>query len=360
MKSIHKATTAFLALCLGISLVLPGGPARGQDKLQVVTTLTTYADMAREIAGDLAEITPAADGRENVHHIQPKPSLVILVKRADMLVTTGLDLEMWLPSLLDKANNPRVASGAPGFVSVSDGIDLLDIPESLSRSEGESHKYGNHHIWTEPSNGVTIARNILRGFKRVDPTNAATYQANFDAWVEKLMRAYVGDELVDLLGVELLVDLDRTGELWDFIDTQSFQETPLKDRLGGWLEQGLAMRDQQMICYHKQWSYFSRSFGVDCGVFVEPKPGIPPSPRHVAKVISDVRHMHIPVLLAVNYYDQDQIHMVAERTGARAVIVPLSVDGAPGTGSFIDLVDYWVNHLSEAFESVRANDSSTP
>lgn len=360
MKSLHRKTAAFLALCLGISLALPGAPARGQDKLRVVTTLTTYADMAREIAGDLAEITPAADGRENVHHIQPKPSLVILVKRADMLVTTGLDLEMWLPSLLDKANNPKVASGAPGFVSVSNGIDLLDIPESLSRSEGESHKYGNHHIWTDPANGVIIARNILNGFKRVDPTNAATYQANFDAWVEKLMRAYVGDELVDLLGVELLADLDRTGELWEFIDTQSFQGAPLKDRLGGWLKQGLAMRDQQMICYHKQWSYFSRSFGVSCAVYVEPKPGIPPSPRHVAQVINDVRNMHIPVLLAVNYYDQDQIQMVAQRTRARAVVVPLSVEGAPGTGSFIDLMSYWVTQLSDAFQAVRANDGSNP
>lgn len=360
MNRMDRGKAISAALVLGLLLALPGEVLQGQEKLQVVTSLTTYADIAREIAGDRAEVTPVADGRENIHHVQPKPSLVLLVKRADMLVTTGLDLEMWLPSLLDKANNPKVASGAPGFVSVSNGIDLLDIPESLSRSEGDSHKFGNHHIWTEPANGVVIARNILNGFKRVDPAHAELYQANFDAWVEKLMRAYVGDELVDLLGVELLVDLDRTGELWDFIDTQSFQGTPLKERVGGWLEKGLAMRDQEMICYHKQWSYFSRSFGVNCAVFVEPKPGIPPSPRHVAQVINDVRDMHIPVLLAVNYYDQDQIQMVAHRTGATPVVVPMSVDGAPGTGSFIDLMDYWVTRLSDAFETVRANDGSNP
>lgn len=358
MNSMHRGITTWVTSFLALFLVLPGSLLTGQEKLNVVTSLTTYADIAREIAGDRAEVIPAADGRENVHHVQPKPSLVLLVKRADMLVTTGLDLEMWLPSLLDKANNPKVASGAPGFVSVSTGIDLLDIPESLSRSEGESHKFGNHHIWTNPTNGRIIARNILNGFKRVDPANAEFYQANFDAWVERLMRAYVGDELVELLGVELLVELDRTGELWDFIDTQSFQGAPLKDRLGGWLKQGQAMRDQEMICYHKQWSYFSRSFGVKCAVFVEPKPGIPPSARHVAQVISDVRDMHIPVLLAVNYYDQDQIEMVANRTGARAVMVPLSVDGAPGTGSFIDLMGYWVTRLSDAFASIRANDGS--
>jgi len=359
MKQIIE-NTAFLSLLFVLFTALWPEALPGQDRLRVVASLTTYADIASEIGGDRAEVTPVADGRENIHHVQPKPSLVLLVKRADMLITTGLDLEMWLPSLLDKANNPRVASGAPGFVSASNGMELLDVPESLSRAEGDSHKYGNHHIWTEPANGVVIARNILNGFKKVDPANADFYRANFEAWVERLMRAYVGDELVDLLGVDLIVELDRTGELWDFIDSQSFQDTPLKTRMGGWLEQGRAMRGRQMICYHKQWSYFSRSFGVNCAVYVEPKPGIPPSPRHVAKVINDVRDMRIPVLLAVNYYDQDQIRMVAERTGARPVIVPMSVDGAPGTGTFIDLMSYWVTQLSDAFGSLQTIDGSNP
>jgi len=339
---------------------IPGNRAEAQEKLQVVASITTYADIARHIGGDLAEVISVSDGRENIHHVQPKPSLVLQVKRADMLVTTGLDLEMWLPALLDKANNPRVVSGAPGFVSVSSGIALLDIPESLSRSEGDSHKFGNHHIWTEPANGVVIARNILNGYKRVDPENQAVYQANFDAWVERLMQAYVGEDLVDLLGVELLLELDRTNELWDFISTQEFQGAPLMDRLGGWLQQAMPIRGQEMICYHKQWSYFTRSFGVGCAVYVEPKPGIPPSPKHVAKVIHDVREMNIPVLLAVNYYDQDQIQMVADRTGAVPVIVPMSVEGAPETDTFIDLVSLWVNRLTDAFAAVNASDSFSP
>lgn len=340
-----------LLVTAALLLVVSASPAVAQDKLQVVASMTTYADIAQEISGDLADVVSVADGRENIHHVQPKPSLVLLVKRADMLITTGLDLEMWLPSLMDKANNPAVASGAPGFVSVSNGIDLLDIPASLSRAEGDSHKFGNHHIWTEPANIVVIGRNILAGFKRVDPANSDRYQANFDAWLDRLLRAYVGADLLEMLGAELILDLDRTGELWDFVSTQEFQGAPLADRLGGWLGKTAPIRGQGMICYHKQWSYFTRSFGIGCAVYVEPKPGIPPSPRHVAKVINDVRDMNIPVLLAVNYYDQDQIRMVAERTGATPVIVPMSVDGAPGTEDFIGLMSNWVDQISSAFAS---------
>ena len=348
MKTTREIYRSLLApLVLGVLLVSPS--LQAQDKLRIITTLTTYADITRAIAGDRAEVTPIADPNENVHHVQPKPSLVMLAKRADMLVTTGLDLELWLPPLMDKANNPRIASGSPGFVAVSPGIKMLDVPQTLSRSEGDSHVFGNHHIWTEPANALVIGRNILTGLRRLDPANADYYEERFAAWRESLMRAYVGDELVELLGTELLVDMDREGELWPFLNSQSYQGRPLIERVGGWLRQTMPIRDQEMICYHKQWSYFTRSFGVKCVEYVEPKPGIPPTPRHVARVIRTIGDRNIPVLLAVSYYDRDQIETVAERTGAKAVIVPLSVDAAPNTETFIDLMSLWVNELTRAF-----------
>ena len=149
MNSKPSIIRRVLTVAVSLLLVVSTSSLTAQDKLKVVASMTTYADIASRISGDLAEVISIADGRENLHHVQPKPSLVLHVKRADMLVTTGLDLEMWLPALMDKANNPAVASGAPGFVSVSNGIELLDVPESLSRSEGDTHKFGNHHIWTE-------------------------------------------------------------------------------------------------------------------------------------------------------------------------------------------------------------------
>lgn len=333
----------------GMALAFQTYSLHAQDRLRVITTLTTYADIVRQIGGDRVDVTPIADRSENPHHVQPKPSLVMLAKRADMLVTTGLDLEMWLPSLLDKANNPRIASGTPGFVAVSPGIKLLDIPETLSRAEGESHIFGNHHIWTEPANGVIIGRNILAGLKRLDPEHAAEYDERYADWVERLMRAYVGDELVDLLTVDVLVDLDRDGELWGFLNSQSYQGAPLIGRAGGWLKKTMPIRNQQMICYHKQWSYFTRSFGLSCAEYIEPRPGIAPTPRHVARVVDTIREKRIPVLAAVTYYARDQIEMVAQRTGSRTAVVGLNVGAVPNTETFIDLVQHWVDTFTEAF-----------
>lgn len=338
-----------VAVIGAIVILTPQNPVRAQDRLNVVTSLTTYADFVRQIAGDRADVTAIAEATENIHHVQPKPSLVMIAKRADMLVTTGLDLEMWLPALLDKANNPRIASGAPGFVAAAPGVRLLDVPETLSRSEGDSHVFGNHHIWTEPSSAITIGRNILAGLQRVDPDHAAEYEQRYHTWVERVMRAYAGNELVELLTTDVLVDMDREGELWSFLNTQEFQGSPLVERVGGWLGQTLPLRDKEMICYHKQWSYLTRSFGLSCVEYVEPRPGIPPTPRHVARVIRTIGDRNIPVLLAVNYYDRDQIETVAERTGATAVIIPMNVGGAPNTDTYIDMISLWMNELTSGF-----------
>jgi zinc/manganese transport system substrate-binding protein len=334
-----------------IVLRLPTLPA--QEPLRVVASLTTYADITRQIAGDRASVVALADGAENPHFVQPRPSLVLDVRRADMLVTTGLDLELWLPPLLDRANNPRIASGAHGFVAVATGMRLVEIPTTVSRTEGDTHIYGNPHVWTEPANAVVIARNILTGLKRLDPEGGPYYDARFAAWKERLMRAYVGDELVTMLGTDLLADLDGEGRLWGYLSQERYQGRPLSDRLGGWLARGRVFRGREMVCYHKEWSYFSRSFGVTCVTFIEPKPGIPPTPGHVASVIALMQERHIPVLLSTNYFDRQQVRMVAERTGATAVILPSNVGGAPGTDTYLDLVTLWVNELARAFERGR-------
>jgi ABC-type Zn uptake system ZnuABC Zn-binding protein ZnuA len=327
---------------------------RGQQK-KVVASLTTYAAIAREIAGDRVEITSLAEGPEDPHFVQPKPSLALAMRRADLLITTGLDLEMWMPALMDKANNPRIASGSDGFVAVATGIGLVEIPETVSRAEGDTHIYGNPHVWNEPANALIIGENIATGLKRVDPDNTAAYDAGFAAWKDKLMRAYVGDELVDILGVDLVADLDRGGELWTFLSAQSYQGRPLTERASGWLGQLAPYRGREMVCYHKAWSYFARAYGVPCIEYIEPKTGIPPTPRHVAHVISLINERNIPVLLAAAHFPRDQVEMVARRTGATAVIVPASVRGAPNTETFIDLMSLWVSQLAEAFARADAS-----
>jgi ABC-type Zn uptake system ZnuABC Zn-binding protein ZnuA len=317
--------------------------------VKVVTSLTTYAAIAREIVGDRGQVSAIATGDENPHYVQPKPSFVPLLANADLFVTTGLDLELWVPALLDKAGNSKVTEGGPGYVAAYSGIPLLDIPTSYSRSQGDIHVFGNPHIWTEPLNGVQIARNILTGLKRVAPENADYFTAREKDFEDRVYRALYGDELVTILGGQTLADLDRQGKLFDFLNQRRYKGAPLADRLGGWLKQGKVFRGSEMACYHKEWDYFSREFGIPCVDYIEPKPGIPPTPKHVRELIELMQQRHVRVLLSPGYFDHNQIRQVAERTGAKAVVVPSNVGGAPGVNNFFDLINTLVGSLAQAY-----------
>jgi len=319
------------------------------DRVKVVTSLTTYASIARDVVGDRGTVTSIATGDENPHYVQPKPSFVPALGEADLFVTTGLDLELWVPALLDKANNPKVTEGGPGYVAAYAGIDLLDVPTSFSRAQGDIHVFGNPHIWTAPLNAVQIARNILTGLKRVSPENADYFSQREKDFEDRMYRALFGDELVKLLGGSTLADLDRQGKLLDFLKTKPYQGVALINRLGGWLKEAMPFRGKAVACYHKEWDYFSHEYGVPCGDYIEPKPGIPPTPRHVLEVINEMRAQHIAVLLSTNYYDHEQVMEVAQKTGAKAVIVPSNTGGAPGINSYFDLMNLWISELGRAF-----------
>src|SRR5881628_149920 len=180
-------------------------PTVGPVKL--VTSLTTYAAIAREIVGDRGIVSSIAVGTENPHYVQPKPSFVPTLSGADLFVTTGLDLELWVPALLDKAGNTKVTEGGPGYVAAYAGIPLLDVPSSFSRTQGDIHVFGNPHIWTDPMNAVQIARNILTGLRRVSPENAEYFSGREKDFEDRIYRALFGDELVKLLGAQTLADL---------------------------------------------------------------------------------------------------------------------------------------------------------
>ena len=328
-----------------------GNPAPPADKVKVVTSLSTYAVIAREIVGDRGEVTSIGGGYDNPHYVEPKPSFVPALASADVFVTTGLDLELWVPALLDKANNPKVTEGGPGYVAAYAGIDLLDVPASYSRSQGDIHVFGNPHIWTGPLNGVQIARNILTGLRRVSPQNADFFTAQEKDFEDRMYRALYGDALVKLLGGPALAQLERQGKLIDFLSSKQYQGASLISRLGGWLREAMPFRGKQMVCYHKEWDYFSREFAIPCVDYIEPKPGIPPTPSHVQEVIVEMKEQHIPVLFSGNYYDRSQIQEVAARTGAKAVIVPGNAGGAPGINTYFDLINDWVSELAAAFGS---------
>src|ERR671932_1490603 len=182
-----------LITVLGTPSPLPRFPA---SPPKIVTSLTTYGAIAREIVGDKGTVTSIAQGDEDPHFVQPKPSFVAVLRDADLFVTTGMDLELWVPALLDRAGNRKIIDGAPGYVAAFKGIDLLEVPTSLSRAQGDIHVDGNPHIHTDPVNGIIIARNILAGLQRVSPENGSFYAQREQDFEKRVLEATMGTTLV--------------------------------------------------------------------------------------------------------------------------------------------------------------------
>jgi ABC-type Zn uptake system ZnuABC Zn-binding protein ZnuA len=350
-------TACMLALALGHRTVPaqtePGSSENDTVTIRLVATLPDYAWAAREIGGPRVEVHSIARGNQDPHFVRPRPSYTTLVQRANLFVTTGLDLELWVPTILDAAGNRNVLEGADGYVAAWPGIKLLEIPDSLSRSEGDVHIYGNPHIHTDPLNMVAIARNILAGLRKVDPEGAAFYEEREKALENRLHRRLFGGELVNLLGGETLARLAQAGRLRSFLAGKEYPRgsgRTLDGKLGGWLKQAEPLRGVKLIGYHRNWIYFATRFDLDVVGHVEPKPGIPPTPRHVESLIDLIRNRGIRVILTSNYFDPVKPQVIAERTGARVVIVPLSTDGEEGVVGYEALIDTWITRLLEAFE----------
>jgi len=202
-------------------------------KIKVVTTFSDFASITKEIGGDLVDVDYLSYGDQDPHFVPPKPSLALKLKNADLLISTGLDLEMWLTTLQDKARNKNIMDGAVGFVTVSPGIDILQKPDagSLSRTEGDVHVLGNPHIHTSPLNWIPISENICIGLKRVDPVHADIYEKNQKIFVDKVDRALFGDALVDLFGGRQLETLLQNGTLFEFLEND-YEGEKLVNKLG--------------------------------------------------------------------------------------------------------------------------------
>jgi zinc/manganese transport system substrate-binding protein len=333
-----------------LALLAAAAPATPPRPVKVVTTQTTYAAIAREILGDRGTASSIGQGDEDPHFIQPRPSFVPELRDADLFVTTGMDLELWVPALLDRANNANVREGGKGYVAAYQGIRVMEIPSNTSRSQGDIHVDGNPHIQGDPINAIIIARNILAGLGRVAPEDAPYFTQREQDFETRVLNATFGEELVRILTPATLFGLANSDRLEEFLQ-RPYQGRPLAARLGGWMGALRPYSGRAMVCYHKEYSYFSRRFNIACAEYVEAKPGIPPTPRHVQDVIQLMRDRHIPVVMAANFYDHNEINEVAQRTGATAVIVPENTDGAPGVHTYFDLMNAWVSSLARAFAS---------
>ncbi len=278
--------------------------------LKVVTTTMDLKSITEMIGGNKVSVLSIATGYQNPHFVDPKPSYIINLSNADVFVTVGLDLETgWSPQLLASSRNSKIQKGSPGYVDASEGVGLLQVPSSLNRGEGDIHIYGNPHYWLDPLNGKVIARNIANGLERVDPANKAFYEANLAAFNAN-------------------------------VDT----------KLKGWAAKLAPYRGTKLIAYHNEWVYFETRFGLQIVDFMEPKPGIPPSPSQLVKVIREIQADKIKVIVSSPYFTTSSSDVVAKQTGVKVLTLATSAGAFPTVKNYFDVFDYDIDQLTEALK----------
>ncbi len=294
------------AVCLAATLLTP---AAGLAELKVVATTSEYGALAKEIGGSRVTVTTIAKPTEDPHFVDARPSQIVAMNRADVLIEGGAELEIgWLPPLLDGARNPRILVGAPGHVVASEGIQLLDIPAAADRSQGDTHLAGNPHFMLDPENARIVATHLARVFTALDPAGKSAFAANLAA----------------------------------------FDSRARPPRCSEWSAALAPFRGRQIVTYHPTWRYFCRRFGLEANTFLEPKPGIPPSPPHLAAVIAKMAAENIRVLLLEPYQPRKTAESVAAHNGARVVDVCQFPGALPGTATYLDLIDTNVKRIAQA------------
>ncbi len=281
-----------------------------QAKINVVATLPDYAAIAREIGGDNVDVTVLAKPTEDPHFVDARPSFVVKLRQADVLIDGGAELEIgWLPPLLQNARNPKIELGQPGRVQASVGIRLMEVPEQLTRAAGDVHAMGNPHFMVDPIIAKAVAQHIANAFSTADPAHAADYQAN-----EKKFEATINAKLQE------------------------------------WGAKLLPYRGQSLVAYHDSWVYFAHRFGFNINIFLEPKPGIPPSPSHLAEVIAQMKAQKIKVIIVEPYHNRKIAEKVAQSTGAKVVEFAQFPGALPNTDTYVKLIDALVNNLAAALK----------
>ena len=293
-------TLLFTALLLNTFLFAKAGA------IKVVTTTTDMRSITELIGGNKVSVTSIATGYQNPHFVDPKPSYIIGLSNADLFVTVGLDLETgWSPQLLASSRNTKIQRGSPGYVDASIGIPLLQVPTSANRAEGDIHIYGNPHYWLDPLNGKIIAKNIADGLERVDPSNKTFYETNLKNF----------DNQID---------------------------AKMKD----WQTKMTPFRGTKLIAYHNEWVYFETRFGLKIVDFMEPKPGIPPTPSQLVKVINEIKSNNIKVIISSPYFTTSSSDLVSKQTGAKELTLATSVGAFSSVKNYFDLFDYDISQLT--------------
>jgi len=301
---------SFLRWMLALAIILAAAPAFAD--LRVATSLTDLASVAESVGGRHVTVMSLCKGYEDPHFVPAKPSLMKAIQNADVFVSVGLELDGgWLPLVLPGSRNPKIQPGTPGFVDASEGIDVLEKPTgTVSRAEGDVHPLGNPHYYLDPKNLEIVAAHLAAVFSALDPANAADYSANARAFGDRMEGA-----------------------------------------LAKWQAELAPYKGASVVTFHRNFIYFANRFGLKLFGNVEPKPGIPPTPRHIAELAQAMRQAGVRVVLYQPYYDADASRDVAGKAGGVAVEIPTEVGGTPDAKDVLSKFDSIVSSLVKAFSN---------
>ncbi len=308
----------WLRLAVVLSTVLLAAasstPASAASKLNVVASTTDMAALAAEVGGDRVNVESVARGYQDPHFVEAKPSFLLILRHADLLIAVGLQLEIgWLPPLITQCGNAKIQVGAPGYLDASQFAAILEIPTGeITRAMGDVHPLGNPHYWLDPENGRRVAQGIQMKLSELRPQDAAYFEQRFQAFSQRLTQAE---------------------QVWDA------QMKPFRGR--------------KVVTYHRSWPNFTKRFGLDVVGYIEPRPGIPPSPSHTLELINQMRRENIKVILVEPYFDLKTPNAVARETGAQVVVLLPSVGGEKEVTDFFKLFDYDVSLLIRTFQAAR-------
>jgi ABC-type Zn uptake system ZnuABC Zn-binding protein ZnuA len=305
---MHALTRALAVSLFALGLLAVGTEAA--DKVRVVTTTTDLKALAEAVGGDLVEVDALARGSQNAHDLEVRPSLMVKVRRADLLVVNGLELDQWAEVVVQGANNPKVIPGAPGRVDASAGILVLEVPRTrVDRSMGDVHPVGNPHYTVDPGMAPNITANILEGLVRVAPQHRAAFERSREQFLARLGQA-----------------------------------------MAKWAADMAPYKGAKVIVDHNMWPYFLTRFGLVQAGSVEERPGIPATPTHVTRLIAYMKEDKIKVILAVPWADHKLAERIAQEAGAKVVLVANGVGALKGTDTYLDTIDYNVKAVAQALK----------
>jgi ABC-type Zn uptake system ZnuABC Zn-binding protein ZnuA len=300
-----------VAILAALSAVIP---ARAAGKLNVMTATEDLAAIAREVGGDQVTVDSIAKGYQDPHFVEPKPSFILKLQKADLLVVVGLDLEIgWLPPLITQSRNGKIQKGGAGYFDASAYAQILEKPTGqVSRAMGDVHPLGNPHYWLDPENGRRIAKALADKFSQMNPGAAAGFAQRY-------------------------ADFDKH----------------LAEAEKGWQAKMAPYRGRKVITYHKSWPNFCERFGLDVVDYIEPKPGIPPTPNHTLDVINLMKRENIKLILVEPYFDLRAPNKIAQDVGGQVLVLMPSVGGNKEITDYFKLFDYDINLLVNAFQKYK-------